>query len=210
MMISPIFFIFFVTLSSCYAAVQDFCVADYTAPQGPAGYSCKNPAAVTVDDFVYSALGVPGNTSNSNKLGVTAAFDSQFPGLNGLGLSMVRVDMAVGGVGPLHIHRGASELILLVQGTIKAGFIASDNTVYIQTLKQGDLMILPQGLLHFQKNIGDTPALIFASFDSPNPSVQILELALFQNDLPTELISEVTFIDTAEIKKLKGLFGGTN
>ena len=158
MMIFPIFFIVLLTSSSSDAAVQDFCVADYTAPQSPAGYSCKSPANVTVDDFVYSGLGVAGNTSNSNKAGIGAAFAGQFPGLNGLGLSMVRADLAVGGVGPLHLHHGASELVLVVQGTIKAGFIASDNTVYIKTLKKGDIMIFPQSLLHFQVNVGDTPA----------------------------------------------------
>ncbi|KAM5547238.1 auxin-binding protein ABP19a [Rosa sericea] len=209
-MILPIFFIFFLTFSSSYAAVQDFCVADYTAPQGPAGYSCKNPANVTADDFVYSGLAVAGNTSNLNKVGINPAFAGQFPGLNGLGLSLVRADFEVGGVGPLHLHHGASELILVVQGTIIAGFIATDNTVYLKTLKQGDIMLLPQGLLHFQKNGGDTPALLFASFNSENPGVQLLENALFQSDLPTELISQTTFIDTAEIKKLKGLLGGTN
>lgn len=36
-LISPIFIcLFSLTVSSSYAAVQDFCVADYTAPQGAA------------------------------------------------------------------------------------------------------------------------------------------------------------------------------
>ncbi|KAK9902562.1 hypothetical protein M0R45_001498 [Rubus argutus] len=73
MMISPIFFILSLVLSSSYGAVQDFCVADYTALQGPAGYSCKEPAKVTVDDFVYSGLRVPGNTSNIHKFGFVPA-----------------------------------------------------------------------------------------------------------------------------------------
>lgn len=210
MMIFPIFFISFFTFSSSYAAVQDFCVADYSAPQSPAGYSCKNPSNVTVDDFVYSGLGVAGNTSNANKIGITPAFAGQFPSLNGLGLSLLREDLEVGGIGPLHLHRGASEIIHVVKGTIIAGFIATDNTVYTKTLKQGDIMLFPQGLLHFQKNVGDIPALVFACFSSENPGVQIVEVALFQSALPTELISQTTFLDTAEIKKLKGIFGGTN
>ncbi|KAK9948085.1 hypothetical protein M0R45_003673 [Rubus argutus] len=210
MMIFPISFIFFLTLSSSYASVQDFCVADYTAPQGPAGYSCKIPANITVDDFVYTGLGVAANTSNINNVGITPAFSAQFPGLNGLGLSLLRADFAVGGVSPIHVHRGASELILVVEGTIIAGFIDSNNKVYLKSLKKGDTMILPQGLLHFQKNGGDTPALLFAAFNSENPGVQLLEIALFQSDFPTELIAQTTLLDTAQIKKLKGLLGGTN
>ena len=196
-------------LSSSHASVQDFCVADYTAPYGPAGYSCKKPATVTADDFVYSGLGIGGNTSNIIKAAVTPAFDAQLPGLNGLGLSILRLDLALGGVIPLHTHPGASELLLVVQGTICAGFIASDNTVYLKTLKKGDIMVFPQGLLHFQINAGRSPALGFASFSSPNPGLQILDYALFKSSFPTELIVETTFIDAAVVKKLKGVLGGT-
>jgi quercetin dioxygenase-like cupin family protein len=210
MMKFPILFVFSLILSSSYAAVQDFCVADYTAPQGPAGYSCKNPENVTVDDFVYSALGVPGNTSNMIKTGITTAFSSQFPGLNGLGVSLARADLAVGGVIPMHTHHGASEIVLVAKGTIIAGFISSENKVYLKTLNEGDIMVFPQGLLHFQVNGGDTPALEFVSFSSDSPGLQLLPNALFQNNLPTELIAQSTFLDTAEIKRLKDLLGGTN
>ncbi|KAM5576904.1 auxin-binding protein ABP19a-like [Rosa sericea] len=236
-MISSSFFIFFLIFSSSYAAIQDFCVADYTAPPSsagyscknpsdvnvgdfcvadytappsPAGYSCKNPSDVKVDDFVYSGLGVPGNSSNINKFILKTAFVAQFPGLNGLGISLARGDLEVGGVSPMHSHRGASEAILIAEGKVISGFIALDNKAYVKTLKKGDIMVLPQGLLHFQVNAGDTPALIFASFSSDNPGVQVLETALFQNDLHTELIAQTTLLDTTEIKKLKCLLGGTN
>ncbi|KAM5547197.1 auxin-binding protein ABP19a [Rosa sericea] len=157
--------------------MRDFCVADYASPQSPAGYSCKNPANVTVDDFVYTGL--------------------EFPGLNGLGLSLARADLAVGGVVPLHTHQRATEIILIVEGTAVAGFIDSNNKVYLKTLKKGDIMVLPPGLFHFQVNGGDTPVLEFAAFSSANPGVQILENSLFQNDLPTELIAQTTFLEAA-------------
>ena len=63
-MFLPILFLFSLLSSSSRALVQDFCVADLSLPDGPAGYPCKNPAKVTVDDFVYSALGVAGNVGN--------------------------------------------------------------------------------------------------------------------------------------------------
>ncbi|KAB2620639.1 auxin-binding protein ABP19a [Pyrus ussuriensis x Pyrus communis] len=209
-MIFPIFFTFSLLLSSSLASVQDFCVANYKAPEGPAGYSCKKPAKVTVDDFVYSGLGIPGNTTNIIKAAVTPAFAAQFPGVNGLGISLARLDLAVGGVIPFHTHPGASEVLLVAQGTIIAGFVSSANTVYLKTLKKGDIMVFPQGLLHFQVNGDKTPALAFVSFSSPSPGLQILDFALFQNDLPTELIAQTTFLDAAQIKKLKGVLGGTN
>ncbi len=208
-MILPIFFIFSLISSISHAAVQDFCVADLAGPDGPAGYTCKKPATVTVNDFVYSALGIAGNTTNIIKAAVTPAFTTQFPGVNGLGLSIARLDLAPSGVVPFHTHPGGSEVLLVVHGTICAGFVSTANTVYFKTLKQGDIMVFPQGLLHFQINGGGTMALAFASFSSDRPGLQIVDNALFGNNLPTELIAATTFLDTAQIKKLKGVLGGS-
>ncbi|KAK4793297.1 hypothetical protein SAY86_023732 [Trapa natans] len=200
----------FLLIFTSQAAVQDFCVGDLSAPEGPAGYSCKSPAKVTVNDFVYSGLAGVGNTSNLIKAAVSPAFSAQFPALNGLGLSIARLDLAPGGVVPMHTHPGGSELLLVVDGSICAGFISSANKIYFKTLYKGDLMVFPQGLLHFQVNAGKGPALAFVSFSSPSPGLQILDFALFANDLPTELIHDTTFLDEAQIKKLKGVLGGTN
>ncbi|XP_075674595.1 auxin-binding protein ABP19a-like [Castanea sativa] len=208
MMILPLFFIFCL-FSSSHAAVQDFCVGDLAAPQGPAGYSCKDPSKVTVNDFVFSGLGNPGNTSNLVKAALTPAFAAQFPGVNGLGISLVRLDMAPGGVVPFHTHPGGSEILIVVQGTIFAGFVSLANTVYSKTLNKGDVIVFPQGLLHFQVNAGGTLATAFASFSSQSPGLQIVDYALFANNLPTELVAATTFLDAAQIKKLKGVFGGT-
>ncbi|KAG6658190.1 hypothetical protein I3843_04G132500 [Carya illinoinensis] len=211
-MISPvlIFIIFSLLLiSSSHAAVQDFCVADFTAPESPAGYACKKPADVTVDDFIFSGFRIPGNTSNFIKTGVIPAFAAEFPGVNGLGISMIRADVEVGGVVPLHTHPGGSEVLHVVKGKMLAGFISTANKVYIKTLEKGDIMVFPQGLLHFSLNAGRSRALLFVSFSSANPGFQLVPNALFQNDLPTEVIAATTFLDTAQIKKLKAILGGT-
>ncbi|KAK3438720.1 hypothetical protein EUGRSUZ_C03507 [Eucalyptus grandis] len=179
-------------LSASHAAVQDFCVADLSAPEGPAGYSCKKVSAVTVNDFVFAGLGMAGNTSNLIKAAVTTAFVNQFPGLNGLGISLARLDIAPGGVIPLHTHPGGSEVLFVLQGSISAGFISSSaNTVYLKTLNKGDSMIFPQGI------------------SSPSPGLQILDFALFANNFPSELVEATTFLDDAQVKKLKGVLGGT-
>ncbi|KAK6941307.1 Cupin 1 [Dillenia turbinata] len=209
-MILSLFFIFSLIFASSSAAVQDFCVGDLALPYGPAGYSCKSPSKVTVDDFVFSGLGKAGNTSNLIKAAVTPAFAPQFPAVNGLGLSIARLDLAVEGVVPMHSHPGGSELLIVVQGCICAGFISSsDNKVYYKTLYSGDTMVFPQGLLHFQINSGNTAALAFVTFSSPSPGLQITAFALFGNNLPTELVERTTFLDEAEVKKLKAVLGGT-
>lgn len=200
---------FFAYLSSAHTNIVDFCVADLNYPVGPAGYPCKNPANLTVDDFVYSGLGVAGNTSNVFGVGVTFAIDLTFPALNGLDISMTRLDIGVGGVVPMHSHR-VSELIIVIQGRIIAGFISSDTKVYYKTLKKGDIMIFPHSLLHFQVNVGKTPALAFVSLNSARPNFQTTSTSLFANDLPTNVIEKLTLLDAEQVKKLKSIFGGTN
>ncbi|XP_042477763.1 auxin-binding protein ABP19a-like [Macadamia integrifolia] len=205
----PLALFFFSSSSPSHGAVQDFCVADFKAPEGPAGYSCKMPANVTVDDFVFSLVKA-GNTSNIIKAAVSPAFAAQFPGVNGLGISIARLDLAPGGVIPMHTHPGASEVLVVVQGSIVAGFISSTaNTVYLKTLKKGDIMVFPQGLLHFQVNARGIPVIAFVGLSSPSPGLQILDFALFANDLPSALVEKTTFLDHTQVKKLKAILGGT-
>lgn len=97
----------------------------------------------------------------------------------------------------MHTHPGASEVLVVVQGSIITGFVSSANNLYVRKLWRGDVMVLPQGLLHFQFNGGRIPALAFASFSSPNPGIQITDLALFSNDYLSS-----AFRDDARVKKL--------
>ncbi|THG06808.1 auxin-binding protein ABP19a-like [Camellia sinensis] len=206
----PILFVVSLLFSYSHGSMLDFCVADFSLPDGPVGYSCKKPAKVTVNDFVYSALGIAGDANNLIKAKVTPAFAAQFPGVNGLGLSIARLDLAVDGVMPIHTHPGGSEILFVMEGTICAGFISSSaNIVYFKTLYKGDVMVFPQGLLHFQFNSGNIPALAIVSFSSPSPGLQITDFALFANNLPSALVEKVTFLDDAQVKKLKAVLGGT-
>lgn len=205
---------FFLSLSllllTSSASVQDFCVGDLSLPAGPAGYTCKSAANVSASDFVFTGLRKGGNTTNIISAAVSPAFDAQYPGLNGLGISIARLDLAPGGVVPFHTHPGASELLVVVQGTLVAGFVSSfANKVYVKKLVKGDLMVFPQGLLHFQINGGGRTAVAFASFGSANPGLQITDFALFGNDLPSMLVEKTTFLDDAQVKKLKSVLGGS-
>ncbi|KAG6505607.1 germin-like protein 8-14 [Zingiber officinale] len=196
-------------LSLATGLVQDFCVADLSKEDTPAGYPCKPVSEIGYCDFVFSGLATPGNTSNLIKAAVTPAFVSQFPAVNGLSISAARLDLAVGGVIPLHTHPRGSELLVVIEGNITAGLISSSNDVYVAKLHAGDTMIFPQGLLHFQINSGNSPVVAFVSLSSPDPGIQITALSLFSNNLPSEIVEAVTFLDDAEVKKLKKLLGGS-
>ncbi|KAK1692311.1 hypothetical protein QYE76_009008 [Lolium multiflorum] len=207
-MLLPVILSFLVLPFSAMALTQDFCVADLPRGDTPAGYPCKEH--VSADDFYYSGLAAPGNTNNIFRTAITPASVSQFPGVNGLGISAARVDIAVGGVAPLHTHPAATELIFVTQGTIVAAFISSDsNTVYSKTLYKGDIMVFPQGLLHYQYNIGVTPAVLLVAFSGPNPGLQITLLALFANNIPSDVLPKLTFLDAVQIMKYKSMLNGT-
>nr|TKW10653.1 hypothetical protein SEVIR_6G180000v2 [Setaria viridis] len=218
------------------AAVLDFCVANLLLPDTPSGYPCKPKPAVTADDFHCMALAQAGPTIAPFNTGLATATVKQFPGVNGLGLAATRVDVHVGGVVPLHSHPEGSELLFVFKGSMTAGFISAEsNEVYVKEVREGELFVFPQGLLHFQYNTGNETAVGFAAYSSDNPGLQITDYALFGNTLTAEdarqqghlhrkiggdeaqgllrsecitVVNKVTFMSIAEILKLIKVFFG--
>jgi quercetin dioxygenase-like cupin family protein len=176
----------------------------------PGSYPCKPQAAVTADDFYYRGLATTGPPIAPFNVGLSSAFAARFPGVNGVGILAARADMAPGGVVPLHWHPLATELLFVLDGSMVCGFIsAALNKVYARTLYKGDLMVLPQGQLHYQYNLGNATAVALSSYSSSNSGIQILDFALFANDLPSEVVSKVTVLDEAQVRKLKAMSGGS-
>ncbi|CAL4993642.1 unnamed protein product [Urochloa decumbens] len=190
---------------------QDFCIADLAAIYTPAGYPCKPPAFVTANDFYYDGLaGSFGPPIKPSNVALGSATVAEFPGVNGLAISAARMDIAAGGAVPLHSHPGGTELVYVLEGSLVSGFVSATlNKVYAKTLRKGDLMVLPQGQLHFQYSVGNTTAVIISTFNSANPGAQVMDYALFANDLPAEVVSKVTNLDELQVVKLKALFGGS-
>ncbi|KAK8482722.1 hypothetical protein V6N11_017234 [Hibiscus sabdariffa] len=87
--------------------LQDFCVA--------------------INDPKDGGLNVPRNTSNPVGSTVTPVNVAQIPGLNTLGISLARIDFAPnGGLNPPHTHPHATEILLVVEGTLYVGFVTSN------------------------------------------------------------------------------------
>ncbi|XP_057809535.1 putative germin-like protein 2-1 [Salvia miltiorrhiza] len=181
--------------SIAYAAdpgqLQDFCVAlpDSKSDVFVNGKFCKDPNLVVAKDFLFQGLNIPGNTSNQLGSAVTAVNVNQLPGLNTLGVSLARIDYAPYGLNPPHTHPRASEALLLLEGTLYVGFVTSNpadpnqrNKLFTKYLKPGDVFIFPQGLIHFQFNVGKTNAVAFAGFGNQNPGVITIANAVFGSD----------------------------
>ncbi|XP_011046613.1 PREDICTED: germin-like protein subfamily 1 member 16 [Populus euphratica] len=190
--------------------LQDFCVAidDANSAVLVNGKLCKNPGLATPDDFSYSGLDVPGNTSNQLGARVNIITADLMPGLNTLGISLARIDLAPnGGLNPPHYHPRGSEVLLVLEGTLYAGFVTSnpDHRLFTKILKPGDLFVFPFGLIHFQLNIGKTPAVAIAALTSQNPGVNTVANAIFGASWPLypEVLTTAFHLDKKLVEDLQ-------
>jgi len=168
--------------------LQDFCVAlnDSNSAVFVNGKFCLDPKMAKADDFFFSGLQVPRDTSNPLGSNVTQVNVAQIPGLNTLGVSLARIDYGVQGLNPPHTHPRASEILFVLEGTLFVGFVTSnpDNRLFTKTLYPGDVFVFPIGLIHFQFNIGKTNAVAFAGLSSQNPGVITIAKAVFGSNPP--------------------------
>ncbi|MCD9645019.1 hypothetical protein HAX54_033661 [Datura stramonium] len=152
--------------------LQDFCVADPASPAKVNGLACKDPKSVEAEDFFFSGLHLAGNTSNTFGSKVTPVNVAQIPGLNTLGISLVRVDYAPWGINPPHTHPRATEILTVLEGSLQVGFVTSnpENRLITKVLKKGDVFVFPIGLVHYQRNVGYGNAVAVAALSSQNPA----------------------------------------
>jgi len=189
--------------------LQDFCVADKNSPLFVNGLVCKNPKLATPEDFFVSGLDKPGNTANKVGSNVTLINAAALPGLNTLGISIARIDFAPYGLNPPHTHPRATEILTVIEGELYVGFVTSNpNTLFAKTLKKGDVFVLPIGLIHFQFNVGDVPAVAIAGLSSQNPGVITIANAVFGSNprIPIDVLEKAFQVDKQIIEELMAQF----
>ncbi|ANM70878.1 RmlC-like cupins superfamily protein [Arabidopsis thaliana] len=99
------------------SSLQDFCVGVNTPADGVFvnGKFCKDPKLVTVEDFFFTGLHEARPPNPKTGSNVTAVNVNNLPGLNTLGISLVRIDYGVYGQNPPHTHPRASEGLIHFQ-----------------------------------------------------------------------------------------------
>ena len=187
--------------------LQDFCVAD---PQAAAPLACKPASAVVDDDFFSGAIASAASTANPFGVNSTRATVSTFPGLNTLGVSITRVDLAPGGLNPPHSHPRASELVMVLSGEVMVGFTSSANLLYSKVVRENELFVVPRGLQHFQLNTGAGDAVFLAMFDSQSPGVVTPTFAMFSTKpaMPMEVLTKTFLMGEDEVSAMKSKFAG--
>ncbi|KAL1550027.1 putative germin-like protein 2-1 [Salvia divinorum] len=200
----------FLALAFEPSPLQDFCVADPTSSARVNGQACKSPASVVANDFSFSGLHIPGNTSNPNGSRVTPVTAAQLPGLNTLGISMARVDYAPWGINPPHTHPRATEILTVIEGSLQVGFVTSnpDNSLITKTLQKGDVFVFPVGLVHFQRNVGTGNAVAIAALSSQNPGVITIANAVFGSkpDISSDILAKAFQVDKTVVDWLQAKF----
>ncbi|GAU42704.1 hypothetical protein TSUD_43140 [Trifolium subterraneum] len=187
--------------------LQDFCVAINDTKVFVNGRLCKDPKLVNANDFFFQGLG-PGNTSNPIGSIVTPVWVNQLPGLNTLGVSVARIDFAPKGLNPPHNHPRSSELLIVLEGTLYAGFVSSNqdnNRLFAKVLKKGDIFVFPTGLIHFQLNVGHGGAVAIAAFGSQFPGITTIGNTVFGSNpsISLEVLTKAFHVDEDIIKYLQ-------
>ncbi|XP_059432939.1 germin-like protein subfamily 1 member 11 [Corylus avellana] len=180
------------SLASAYdpSPLQDFCVAINDTSSDHAvfvnGKFCKDPKLATANDFFFSGLDTPRDTSNPLGSNVTLLNVDKILGLNTLGISLARIDFAPYGLNPPHIHPRGTEILVVLEGTLLVGFVTSnpDNRFFSKVLNVGDVFVFPVGLIHFQFNVGKINAVAFAGLSSQNPGLITIANAVFGSNPP--------------------------
>ncbi|KAA8550090.1 hypothetical protein F0562_001774 [Nyssa sinensis] len=207
--------VFFVSASDP-SPLQDFCVAVNDSRIGVFvnGKFCKDPNLTTADDFIFTGLNIPRNTSNLVGSVATLVSVDVFPGINTLGVGFARIDFSPNGVNPPHTHPRASEILTVVEGTLFAGFVTSnpDNRLFTKVLYPGDAFVFPVGLIHFQLNLGNTSAVAFAAFSSQNPGRIDIANAVFGSTPPIldDVLTKAFQVDEDVIRNLQAQFRTDN
>ncbi|XP_077242318.1 putative germin-like protein 2-1 [Tasmannia lanceolata] len=202
------------TFASDPDSLQDFCVADKNSTVFVNGKVCKDPKLATADDFFFAGLDKPGNTSNPIGSSGTPVNVDQIPGLNTLGVSMVRLDFAPNGLITPHTHPRATEMVVVLEGTLLVGFVTStpENRLISKVLNKGDVFVFPIGLIHFLWNTGKTNAVAFGAFNSQNPGIIVIANSIFGStpSISDDVLSKAFELDKKVIDYLQGQFGPKN
>ncbi|CAM0871580.1 unnamed protein product [Alopecurus aequalis] len=193
----------------------DYCVADTSADAFYFnGLPCIDPATASADHFATSALARstdPSVTLFGFNVTLTNPATS-LPGANAQGLAMARIDLAPGGMVPLHTHPRASEVALVLGGSVLVGFADTSYRLYTQLLRAGEAFVFPKGMVHFMRNLDTaTPAVVLSGLNSQSPGAQLVPFSAFRTEppLPEEVVKKTFRITGQDVQRIQRNLGGS-
>ncbi|KAJ1698097.1 hypothetical protein LUZ63_006609 [Rhynchospora breviuscula] len=101
-----------------------------------------------------------------------------------------------------------------MEGTLYVGFVTSapDFKLFSKVLNKGDVFVFPQGLIHFQFNIGAVPAIAFAGLSSQNPGLVTVANAVFGSNPPIsdDVLAKAFQLDKKTVDRLQAQFSNSS
>ncbi|KAG5604272.1 hypothetical protein H5410_025764 [Solanum commersonii] len=194
--------------------LQDYCVADTkkgTRENFYNGVPCINPQNVDISHFATSTLSEAGKIGIVFGFNVTLTSIFNLPGMNTQGLTMARIDIGPNSLVSPHSHPRASEVAILLKGSLLVGFINTSNHLFTQKLRPGDSFVFPKGMIHFLYNTDSkVQALALSGLSSQNPGVQMASPAAFATSptMPDEVSKKLFQINDQDVTRIRTSLGG--
>eukprot|EP00903_Cladosiphon_okamuranus_P019872 g18265.t1 len=157
------------------------------------------------EDYTFS-LGGPEPDAPVNGFQFRAVNVNQLPALEGQGISMALVNLDACAINLPHLHPRATEMLYVIGGELRTAFVEENGGegAVVNDLYQGDVMFFPQGLIHYQQNLGCEPATFLAALNNEDPGAVTITTRFFE--LPSEAIqASLKFVDTDLAALLKAL-----
>ncbi|XP_062153504.1 putative germin-like protein 9-2 [Alnus glutinosa] len=88
--------------------------------------------------FTYTGMRALVGAARPTTFKISKASMVEFSALTGQSVSFAVLQIPVGSMNPLHTHPRSAELLFLLAGTPKVGFVDTTNKLFTQTLQVGD------------------------------------------------------------------------
>ena len=132
---------------------------------------------------------------------------AEFPALSGQSVSYAVLQFPAGTTNPPRTPPRSAELLFLVDGSLRVGFVDTTNRLFTQTLQSGDMFIFPKDLVHFQYNAdSQNSALAISAFGSASAGTVSLPTTLFATSIDDNILAKAFKTDVAIIQALKSGF----
>jgi len=110
-----------------------------------------------------------------------------FAALVGQGLAMTLGSMEPCGINTPHTHPRATEILLVLNGTIQSGFVAENGARFVMNeVTEYSAMVFPRGSIHFQANLGCERVDFVAALSEEDPGT--LQIAQGFFTLPPDVV----------------------
>ncbi|KNC85977.1 hypothetical protein SARC_01853 [Sphaeroforma arctica JP610] len=124
-----------------------------------------------------------------------------FPVVQVANMAQTRFRIAPCGINLPHVHPRGTESAYMIEGELTVGFVMESGRTVINDIKADQSTFFPQGLLHYQQNMGCEPAGFISILDSSDPGLLVIAAAVA--GLPEEAIAAAFDEDEAFVAQMR-------